>query len=176
MFFYILYNFDFILNIFLVIYDKLLLLNMEIIFNTFAFSFNINEFINNFNIMSSNISFIDNKWFLNENGYNNIEELDKVWYESFNFIDIINCFFYSFYTWLFIPLLLCIGLIYFLHSIGGLYSAYVDYFQKNPDHFNSFRAFIPAFFFFFFLVFSVFSLIVFTEIQYLKYFLWFLFI
>jgi hypothetical protein len=160
--FYILYNFDFFLNIFLVIYDKLLLLNMEIIFNicvVFFNSFNMNNFINNINIMNINITFIDDKWFSEETDSNNIKEfyeLNSSWFESFNYIDIINNFFCSFYIWFLIPLFLCIVLIYFLHSIGGLYSAYVDYFQKNPDHFNSYRAFIPAFFFFFFLIFCSF--------------------
>ena len=183
MIFYVLYNFDFFNNMFLVIYNKLLLLNMEIIFNI-GFNYihdlliNLNFQIKYFNIMNNNIIFLDEQFFFDsDNSINNNEfKINENWYESVDWIDLIINFFYSVYAWVFMPLLLCIILVYILHSIGGLYSAYVDYYQKNPDHFNSSRGFIPAFFIFFLFLFTFFSIIFFILIQYLKYFLWFLFI
>lgn len=80
------------------------------------------------------------------------------------------------YKWFLLPICLYLMVIYILHSIFGLYSAYVDYYQKNPDHFSSARGFIPALFILFLFLFSFFSIFFFVKIQYLKYFLWVLFI
>lgn len=89
-------------------------------------------------------------------------------YFYFDFIDI--------YFWYFFPIILYIFLIYFLHGMLGLYSAYVDYFQKNPDHVESLRGVLPALFIFYFLIFIIVALFFFFLNLYLIYILWFVFI
>ena len=80
------------------------------------------------------------------------------------------------YKWFLLPICLYLMVIYILHSIFGLYSAYVDYYQKNPDHIESIRALLPALFIFYFIIFIFFALIYFCLLLYLHYILWFLFI
>ena len=102
MIFYVLYNFDFFNNMFLVIYNKLLLLNMEIIFNI-GFNYihdlliNLNFQIKYFNIMNNNIIFLDEQFFFDsDNSINNNEfKINENWYESVDWIDLIINFFYS---------------------------------------------------------------------------------
>ena len=72
--------------------------------------------------------------------------------DSENFDDFIETFF-NYSTYFFLPIIIYIFGIYILHGLGGFYSVYVDYFQKNPDHFNSPRGFIPSMCFFFLMIF-----------------------
>ena len=80
------------------------------------------------------------------------------------------------YIWVFFPIILYIGLIYFLHGLFGLYSAYVDYFQKNSDQVKTLRGALPALFIFYFLIFIIFVLLFFFFNLYLIYILWFVYI
>ena len=80
------------------------------------------------------------------------------------------------YKWFLLPICLYFFIIYILHGLLGIYSAYVDYFQKNPEHFQSFRAILPAIFIFYFLIFIFFVLIFYFIILLFHYILWFLFI
>lgn len=196
MFSYILFKFDYLYNIFLVIYNKLLLLNMQINFNL-IFDLLLRPFL----ILKTVFDNIINKTLIleeeeyleydndDDNIINNIpvnessnnSSTDTTIYE---FIDdviedipeiIIYCLFSS-YIWIFMPFLLGSLFAYILHTIAGFYSAYIDYYQKNIDHFNSSRGFIPAFFIFFLFLFSFLSIFFFIITQYLKYLLWILFI
>lgn len=106
-----------------------------------------------------------------------LNETDNINPEDFNeLVEKIFDYFYSYNWWIFFPICLYLFIIYFLHSIFGLYSAYVDYFQKNPDHFESMRGFLPALFFFLFLFFIVVVINLFFLMLYLHHILWFLFI
>ena len=81
-----------------------------------------------------------------------------------------------YHFWMILPFMLLLGYIFALHAFFGLYSVYVDYFQKNPDHFYSYRGFIPALCIFVYLCFLILSLIFFFSSTYLLYITWFLFI
>lgn len=99
-------------------------------------------------------------------------------FDKYDFSNIYNLYFdyIDFYFWILLPIILYFFLIYFLHGMFGLYSAYVDYFQKNPNHVDSMRGFLPALFIFYFLIFIIFSIFFFSISLYLIYILWFVFI
>lgn len=78
--------------------------------------------------------------------------------------------------WFLLPICLYFLILYIFHALLGLYSAYVDYFQKNPDHLQSFRGILPAIFIFYFLIFIFFALIFTFLILLFHYILWFLFL
>ena len=95
--------------------------------------------------------------------------------DSENFDDFIETFF-NYSTYFFLPIIIYIFGIYILHGLGGFYSVYVDYFQKNPSHIDSYRAAIPAVFIFYLLLFIFTSLIFFFFNLYLIYLIWFVLI
>lgn len=123
------------------------------------------------------LNFLENE---SNNDTNNIGNtlIKRNSFNEYNFNNLID-FFYDFinvYIWFFFPFLIVIILLYSIHGLLGLYSAYIDYFQKNMDHVNSYRAFIPILFIFLLIIFIFFSLIFFFYIFKLIYILWFLFI
>jgi hypothetical protein len=164
------------------IFIKLFLLNMQVFFYylTDIFMSQINhkfgfEQVNNLN---SN--------YLNENPLN-----DDIYFikkdenpdsdsilDQYDYTGLMEFFmeFIFVYKWFMLPFVLFIALLHISHGLFGLYSAYVDYFQKNPDHIDSYRAFIPVFSISLFFVFVFFGLFFFTFSLYLKYIIWFLFI
>jgi hypothetical protein len=173
-----------------VIFFKLLLLNMQIFF--YWIFTNIYMFVKHINIM-------DYMWFfgvkkstnLNTDLYFDLDEnpvnlwIQKVenpksdeFFDQYDFSKLIEQFFEFFfiYKWFLLPICLYLFLLYILHAILGLYSAYVDYFQKNPDHFDSMRAILPAIFIFYLIIFIFFALILFFCLLYLHYIIWFLLI
>jgi succinate dehydrogenase hydrophobic anchor subunit len=171
----------------LVILCELLLLTMQTIFYWILTL--LNTIIANFNI----IEFLGIKKSVNLNTLNDINfEIDQIntfikkvekpmsddFFDRYDFSELFQHFleFFYIYRWFLLPIVLYFLLIYVLHGILGLYSAYVDYFQKNPDHFESPRAFVPAIFIFYLLIFIFFALIYFFCFLYLHYILWFLFI
>src|SRR3990167_7896619 len=161
----------------LVILCELLLLTMQTIFYWFFTSFKtINvTVIEFFGIKRSvNLNTLNDIIFETDQ-INFIKKVEKPksddFFEQYDFIEL-----FYIYQWFLLPIVLYFILIYVLHGILGLYSAYVDYFQKNPDHFESPRAFVPAIFIFYLLIFIFFSLIYFFCFLYLHYILWFLFI
>lgn len=165
-----------------VIFIKLLLLNMQIIFYSF------------FNIFMSQINCVFgfekinnlNSNYLNENTLNediyfikkNEASDSNSFFDQYDYTGLMDFFmeFIYIYKWFMLPFILFIGFIYMCHGLFGLYSAYVDYFQKNPDHINSYRAFIPAFSIFLFFVFILFAFFFVSFSLYLKYIIWFLFL
>jgi hypothetical protein len=78
--------------------------------------------------------------------------------------------------WILFPIFLYFSFIYMLHAILGLYSVYVDYFQKNPLHMSTLRALLPGMFIFYLIMFIFSSLFFFALILYLHHILWFLFL
>ena len=95
-----------------------------------------------------------------------IKESDRssdLFIDQFDFTYLFEMFpdFFSIYIWLFFILVFYCSIIYIFHGILGLYSVYVDYFQKNPSHIDSYRAAIPAVFIFYLLLFIFTSLIFF---------------
>lgn len=168
----------------LVILCELLLLIMQTIFYWFFTSFKtINvTVIEFFGIKRSvNLNTLNDIIFETDQ-INFIKKVEKPksddFFEQYDFSELFQHFieFFYIYQWFLLPIVLYFILIYVLHGILGLYSAYVDYFQKNPDHFESPRAFVPAIFIFYLLIFIFFSLIYFFCFLYLHYILWFLFI
>jgi hypothetical protein len=99
-------------------------------------------------------------------------------FDQYDFTILFNYFieFIYIYKWFLLPLILYIIIIYLLHTLLGLYSVYVDYFQKNPSHIDSYRAAIPAVFIFYLLLFIFTSLIFFFFNLYLIYLIWFVLI
>jgi hypothetical protein len=176
-----------------VILFKLLLLNMQIIISWFHSFFSKNNEIivffleycgvkkASFDNTANTTSFIiDSNLIIKENQIINCENLlSNDTFDEFNFIvgynKIIDLFF-SFDYWFFLPICLYLFIIYFLHALLGLYSAYVDYFQKNPDHLDSMRAFLPAVFIFYFIIFIISVIILYFFLLYLSHIIWFLFI
>ncbi len=164
----------------LVILVKLLLLNMQIFF---YWILNINNFIEYFGIKKSvtlntsiDIDFQNNSLDMFMKKIEKPKSNDFL--DQYDFSELLEELieFIYIYKWFLLPIVLYFVFIYTLHGILGLYSAYVDYFQKNPDHFQSIRAIFPAIFIFYFIIFIFFSLIYFFFILYLHYILWFLFI
>ena len=110
-----------------------------------------------------------------------IKESDRssdLFIDQFDFTYLFEMFpdFFSIYIWLFFILIFYCSIIYIFHGILGLYSVYVDYFQKNPDHIESFRGFLPMFFIVYFLIFIFFGFFYFCFLAYSYYLLWLLFI
>jgi hypothetical protein len=108
----------------------------------------------------------------------NSDEIPNDWISEsdLNFLlEIVIEFFYI-GKWILLPICLYFSFIYMLHAILGLYSVYVDYFQKNPDHSSAIRAFLPAMFIFYLILFIFSSLIFFSLSLYLHYILWLLFL
>jgi len=169
---------------------SLLLLNMQI-------NFNFKGGLNSFKLNSSLLGFFgiekiynDNSKmeevcndYLNDDDEKNIfiKESDRYsdsFIDQFDFNYLFEMFieFCTIYIWvLFVIVFYCI-ILYILHGIFGLYSVYVDYFQKNPDHVDSFRGFIPMLFIFYFLLFIFFGFFYFCSLLYFHYLLWLLFI
>ena len=169
---------------------SLLLLNMQI-------NFNFKGGLNSFKLNSSLLGFFgiekiynDNSKmeevcndYLNDDDEKNIfiKESDRYsdsFIDQFDFNYLFEMFieFCTIYIWvLFVIVFYCI-ILYILHGIFGLYSVYVDYFQKNPDHVDSFRGFIPMLFIFYFLFFIFFGFFYFCSLLYFHYLLWLLFI
>lgn len=173
---------------FLVIELKLFLLIMQIFFYCLM-TYIIRPFLSLFN--SSGIGIKETPGLnLNSNFYSEIiensepflKEIDNPesdsFFDKYDFSNIYNSYFdyIDFYFWILLPIILYFFLIYFLHGMFGLYSAYVDYFQKNPNHVDSMRGFLPALFIFYFLIFIIFSIFFFSISLYLIYILWFVFI
>src|SRR3990167_5530605 len=161
----------------LVILCELLLLTMQTIFYWFFTSFKtINvTVIEFFGIKRSvNLNTLNDIIFETDQ-INFIKKVEKPksddFFEQYDFSELFQHFieFFYIYQWFLLPIVLYFILIYVLHGILGLYSAYVDYFQKNPDHFESPRAFVPAIFIFYLLIFIFFSLIYFMVFIYLIY-------
>lgn len=106
----------------------------------------------------------------------------KIYIKVLNFVNSMLDFYSSSYTCIFnlvlLPIVLMILFIYFVHSVGGLYSIYVDYFLKNMNHVKSYRGFLPSFFVYLFVLFS-FSFIYFLLFKHdhnLGRFLWYFYI
>lgn len=172
---------------FSVISIKLLLLNMQVKFYSFFVilknkldvKFGFEKSINSNDTYDLNENFFNDsidafKNLVKKNEFSNSDSfIDR--YDYTGLLEFVMEFFFI-YKWFMLPFILFIGFIYTCHGLFGLYSAYVDYFQKNPDHINSYRAFIPAFSIFLFFIFIFFSLIFYLFILYLNYILWFLFI
>jgi hypothetical protein len=163
-----------------VILVKLLLLNMQI---SFYWVLNLSNFIEYFGIKkSSDLNTKLDLTFENTLVDTFIKKVEKPksndFFEQYDFSSLFEYLieFIYIYKWFLLPICLYFILIYILHGVLGLYSAYVDYFQKNPDHFQSIRAILPAIFIFYFLIFVFFSVIYFFLFLYLHYILWFLFI
>lgn len=99
-------------------------------------------------------------------------------FEQYEITELLETFvdFIYIYQWFLLPICIYFSLIYILHGILGLYSVYVDYFQKNPDHVESIRAIVIAAFVFYLLLFIFCSIIYFFCFLYLHYIIWFLFI
>ena len=170
----------------LVILVKLLLLNMQICFSSVYYIFhNDNKLISYFLEYfcgvkkSTNVNTLIDINF-ESNKINIFVENPKSsdFVDQFDFSILIERIieFFLVYNWLFLPIILYFLIIYFLHAFLGLYSAYVDYFQKNPDHLTSMRAFLPAVFIFYFIIFIIFVGIIYFFKLYLFKILWFLFI
>lgn len=175
-----------------VIFYKLLLLIMQIIFYCYYFPY-LKPFLPLFSKdnLSSYFGIKETPGLnLNEKFYSEIiessepflKEIDNPesdsFFDKYDFSNVFNSYFdyIDFYFWILLPIILYFFLIYFLHGMFGLYSAYVDYFQKNPNHVDSMRGFLPALFIFYFLIFIIFGLIFFFLNLYLIYILWFVFI
>jgi hypothetical protein len=163
----------------IVIFFKLLLLNMQ---TFFYWVLNVSNLIEYFGIKKSvNLNTTIDINFENNSIDMFIKKIEKPksndFFEQYDFINLFEQLieFIYVYKWFLLPIFLYFVLIYILHCVLGLYSAYVDYFQKNPDHFQSIRAVFPAIFIFYFLIFVFFALIYFFIILYLHYILWFLF-
>jgi hypothetical protein len=186
------------LAIILVIYlvsniRSLLLLNMQINFsfksvlnsiklNSSLLGFFGVEHVYNNNLKNEELKAICNDYL---NDYDEkiifIKETDRssdLFIDQFDFTYLFEIFteFSSIYIWLFFLLIFYCIIIYILHSILGLYSVYVDYFQKNPDHVESFRGFLPMLFIFYFFIFVFFGFFYFCFLVYFYYLLWLLFI
>lgn len=174
-----------------VIFYKLLLLIMQIIFYCYYFpylkpflSFIPKEYLSfdfYFNMKKTSTVFDEYKPLIekipnSEVDKDSTSELGII--DQYDFSNLIDYYFEDseMWFWIFLPIIVYIFFIYFLHGMFGLYSAYVDYFQKNPDHVQSIRAYLPAFFFFLFLILIVFVFISYFFILYLIYILWFVFI
>lgn len=99
-------------------------------------------------------------------------------FDKYDYSNLINFYFdyINIYVWILLPIILYFLLIFFLHGLLGLYSAYVDYFQKNPNHVSTMRGFLPALFIFYFLLFVIISFFLFLYSLYLIYILWFMFL
>lgn len=172
---------------------NLLLLNMQI---NFSFKYILNsiklnssllgffgvEQVYNNNLKSNELESICNDYLNNEDErIIFIKESDRsseLFIDQFDFTYLFEIFpeFCSIYIWLFFVLVFYCIIVYIFHSILGLYSVYVDYFQKNPDHVESFRGFLPMFFIFYFLIFVFFGFFYFCFLVYSYYLLWLLFI
>lgn len=177
----------------LVIYSKLLIEN---IFNIFFFLIEIFDFDRKFlyfyyNIIVNSdfifivISYIYMFFVLNYGIYkyfvnflDNPNIYDK--FETFNF----NCEYFFFekiiqlynsYNFLIIlPFILVIFFILLIHSLFGIYSVYIDYFQKNINFSNLIQGFIPAFLIFSLILFYFILFIISFKVTY--FFIWFLLI
>jgi hypothetical protein len=170
-----------------VILFKLLLLNMQIVLYWFHYFFSknnriITSFLEYFGVKQSSdvhtpiieINFKDEEINLIVKNTNSTDIIDQF---NFSFVaDKIMELFCSYDYWFFLPICLYLFIIYFLHALLGLYSAYVDYFQKNPDHFQSMRGFLPSVFIFYFLIFICTVIIFYCFTLYLYNIIWFLFI
>lgn len=78
--------------------------------------------------------------------------------------------------WVLFPILFILGSIVFLHAIFGLYSVYVDYFQKNDFHIGFMTPFLPIYGFYVIVFFIILSYFLFCTTLYYIYILWFIYI
>lgn len=130
-------------------------------------------------ILSEFLELFDKLNFSKESAIKKNYNLDlELFTNQYDLNNLINDYFEFIivYIWVFFPIILYIGLIYFLHGLLGLYSAYVDYFQKNSDQVKTLRGALPALFIFYFLIFIIFVLLFFFFNLYLIYILWFVYI
>lgn len=158
-----------------------LIMQVKFIFNRGIYGLVGAERLSNNNVKDNgfeNINF-EKKNIINSTFVEKSERCSDSFIDQFDFTYLLVDFipeFYLIYIWIFFFFLFFFALIYMIHAILGLYSVYVDYFQKNPDHVDSFRGFIPMLFIVYFLIFIFFALFYFGCLVYLSYLLWFLFL